>query len=264
MTAVPCRFCGIATDPATAIQFHPSQLPLDKPTDLQQRAMRGERLTVALGTCPECQTTIVDRAADAMTPALMTRFGNVAHDKLVNAYAALAAIGHVTNASPASLIARLGTETSVQWVRQFLPTQYREDGTIAAARWSFVTSEQRADIMAAYVAAVTPPKVHPAPAKACAFCGVGQARSWLPISAKSASLGGRSGPGHVKGHLCDECASAFEAVGAIGPTAMERAYLGSQHVAQSDYAGLPEVPGLRGWAVSGRTEANAKPWAHVR
>lgn len=263
MSAVPCRFCGIATDPSTAETFHPIALPSDGQFTARERARKGEPLTVTLGTCPDCQAAIVDRATERLTPSLVAEFGNVAPDMLTNAYAALAVIGHHTEAAPRALIKRLGSETQTQWLYQFIPTQHLADGTACPERWGFVTREQRADIMAAYVAVVTPTRTYDCPTVGCGFCGVGTSTTWTPYSVGSQYLGGPVRPDRMNVYLCDACAHHVEDVGAVGPTAMERSLYAAKNVASGSWDGPPELVGLRGWAVTGRKEANATPWEHV-
>ncbi|UMG94157.1 hypothetical protein [Nocardioides sp. TF02-7] len=191
-------------------------------------------------------------------------------------------------------------------------------GKHAREPWSHVTEDARASVRAAYAAllrervterspdvALNPPTVHywepdvPAPG-GCLLCGVAavtvaaaqvarlggreaaQAVAWRPLSTSAANLGGPRGPVRVTGHVCPPCDDALASVGAVGPTALERALAehltatGRESAAQRFRAALAQtvgkVPGLTGWGALFYTararnvappRPNAAPWAHL-
>lgn len=124
----------------------------------------------------------------------------------------------------------------------------------------------------------------------CLFCGVGTvtvpalAVARLGGTARAARdvwtlrrlapqyLGGLTSPVNLAGHLCPPCNAAAEHVGALGPSALERAlvvHLGAGGTWRDD---ADTLAGLKGWgAVYSDTlrancappQPNSTPWAHV-
>lgn len=91
----------------------------------------------------------------------------------------------------------------------------------------------------------------------CLLCGVGAAASWRRVLTGALT----PGPGLVEGHLCPACSAAYDRVGAVGPSLVERA--------ARAHAGLPlseeaRTPGLRAWVATGLPPGEPWSWAEVR
>ena len=107
--------------------------------------------------------------------------------------------------------------------------------------------------------------------RGCLLCGVGTvegyphdaAELWGSIvSANPGALGGQGRPEKVRGHLCPACRPEVETVGALGPTAMERAFVAFLKATLRDDMWLR---GLRAWCVLPEgTAPNLTPWLHIR
>lgn len=96
---------------------------------------------------------------------------------------------------------------------------------------------------------------------------------WRDLTVAPDALGGLPSPDRLAGHVCPACADALDAVGAVGPTAMERALLGYLDTAgrTDDARRLREalaggtVTGLVGWgALPSPRVPSGEPWGHVR
>ncbi|KRC89493.1 hypothetical protein ASE25_07810 [Terrabacter sp. Root85] len=204
----------------------------------------------------------------------------------------------------------------VRWVARFVPLieAGASPATCSPYRWAHVRLGARAQLRQAYgamlaemVAATAPdvrlaPPFPPFPQRAgevfaihgCLMCGVeaqtlpaqevsrlgghkaAASRVWEPKRASVGSLGGRASPDYLVGHLCAPCAAAVEHVGAMGPSAMERAL--TEHLRatgrgeEADRLSLGDVQGLIGWgALSHRAHRRGEkplagsrtPWEHV-
>ena len=86
----------------------------------------------------------------------------------------------------------------------------------------------------------------------CLLCGVGASARWRRVLTRALT----PGPDHVEGHVCAACSEAYDRVGAIGPSLVERA--------ARAHAGVPAevpLPGLRAWVATGLPPG--EPWAWV-
>jgi hypothetical protein len=107
--------------------------------------------------------------------------------------------------------------------------------------------------------------------RGCLLCGVGTvdgyahnaADLWGPVrSANPGTLGGQNRPDKVRGHLCPICRPVVETVGAMGATALERAFVASLGASLRDDMWLR---GLRAWcALPEGAAPNLTPWLHIR
>ena len=94
-------------------------------------------------------------------------------------------------------------------------------------------------------------------------------RVWTTVTTLPTALGGR-GADHVTGHVCPPCADAIEDVGAIGPSARERAVVERVRRTLGDAKAdrLKRLltddfpPTLPAWGAVSRP-ANAVPWSHL-
>lgn len=149
-------------------------------------------------------------------------------------------------------------------------------GRCAPGPWAHVPEETRAALravsgrlMAVRVAAGAPPvELAPPSGGGCAMCGLASVRV---SAAEVARLGGAEAArasAWSAGSLCRPCADAVERAGAMGPTAIERAYLASGYA-----RGAGGVTALRRrieageltvrpWSASGAA-ASSTPWAHM-
>jgi hypothetical protein len=128
----------------------------------------------------------------------------------------------------------------------------------------------------------------------CLFCGVSNqlvpavtvaregplsvARDlWTPKRTGTQQLGGQPSPQQLSGHLCRSCSEAVDHVGAVGPTALERALVSAlmpEGVGKLAHGNLT-VDGLVGWgALVARAQQgsppgqpaprpNTRPWEHL-
>lgn len=256
--------------------------------------------------CPTCQARHDLAQHVGRFPAMRARLGNRAGDTLAAALDALAAAHqpvpteewltrttHLSHTHAATLdltrtLGRLGP--GIQWQQAGLPDR------AARHAWSHVTGEQRQDVLDArarlmrlQVAAQEPPHrlAPPQPSAACLMCGVGHVevpaqkvvrvggddaarhQVWTSRSASPQTLGGRPGPNALRGHVCPDCDEAVTAAGAIGHSAMVRAF--RLHLLavgrEQDAAGFrdpDEVSGVVGWAALPGRSPGREPWAHQR
>jgi hypothetical protein len=202
---------------------------------------------------------------------------------------------------------------AARWVSRFVPSILPEanPNTCAPYAWAHLKIGQRADLRAGYAALlkervarnappvkITPPRVRDQASSAmipiesgCLLCGVGTqsvpatqvaregreyvARDlWTAKRTGTFELGGQRSPQQLSGWLCARCADACSSVGAMGPTALERALV--MAVAPQGLGILPygnlAVPGLIGWGAlcaeahrRGEVppEPNRTGWAHL-
>jgi hypothetical protein len=166
------------------------------------------------------------------------------------------------------------------WAARFTPiTDFDADPASASpTRWGHLTDEEsqslRDDFAALLHARIASPSpvVPPGGPPACMLCGVG-AVSVLPTQAEDAwgrirsanpgTLGGRRRPEPIRGHLCTECASAADDVGALGMTALEKALFRFLGVKRRDLDDV-QLAGARAWiALPDGARPNATPWEHI-
>lgn len=245
-------------------------------------------------------------------PGLAARLGTEsARHRLACALDALAAAGlpypsTFTTEEVSALLRHLtALGGSVRWSARFAPvlrSGVRRDSATASP-WDHVRAEQRdevrrahAHVLAARVGRGAPPlRIAPPTGRACLLCGLGHVpvtaarvgalggrdgavmAVWSQARTVSASvLGGRRSPDGLTGHLCPECSDAVGTVGAMGQTAMGRAYSAYlRRMGQTrEVDALRTVDEVRliGWAAfddaeqrAGRAALapNAEPWAHV-
>ncbi|MFD0806147.1 hypothetical protein ACFQ0K_08630 [Nocardioides caeni] len=315
LTEHACPGCGVRTEPDRGEPVVTVPVYAARPDGRIGRHIASAPLT----RCAECRT-LRDRARALLDahPAVRGRLGNIADDRTEAALSALVLLGmplpeKVTEADLSALLRHLAHPGgAARWEVGARP------GKHAREAWSHVSESARADLRAAYAAllrerltecspdvALTSPTVHywepdvPAPG-GCLLCGVGevtvpaaqvarvggreaaQRLVWRTLSASPGNLGGQRGPARVTGHVCPPCSEALDSVGAVGPTALERALAehltatGREAAAQRLRAALAHavgrVPGLTGWgalvyAARARhatpPRPNAQPWAHL-
>jgi hypothetical protein len=297
MPAVPlppdhlaCPGCGVAVPPSqqggviTATVLPTGAPGAPPPPHAQSRQ-------VSFTRCPSC-AALRERAEALVAdhPRLAHRLGpDTAVHRVECGLLALDAVGLPAPDAPdegavADLVRLLfPVGTGVRWLARFSPSLTVPLGTCTAAPWGHLLDEQRqaclsarASMLRARVARSAPPVAVASPSHGgCLMCGVSAVRVaavrveqdggpqvtardvWRPVTTTCNALGGPPSPALLAGHLCPACAAALDAVGAVGPTAMERAV--------REHLGIdgPAVPldGLVGWASSGRPP-NAAPWDH--
>lgn len=300
-----CYSCGATAEPGRRpMTFTAMHVEGQHPA---VAATRGAKLrTVELGECSECRSRH-ELASLLVTGKPNGRDGTVTTDRLGAALDALAILGKPMpkqGDSIGTLMRHLTTPGSLaRWAARYAPMWSR--GAKADERnaeaWAHVSDEQRralregySRVLAERVAASAPPvALTPPPAEegkgspvegGCLFCGVpavamdaqrvvarggteqARAEVWTPTSADATALGGRSS-GRLRGHLCPSCADSKQAVGSVGPNALERAY--TRHMRTigrgDDLPSLApgeHLSGLSAWAVTARTE-NREPWEHT-
>lgn len=271
--------------------------------------------TASLTRCADCRA-LRDRARALLDahPSVRARLGNIADERTEAALCGLALLRvplpeSATEADLSALLRHLARPgAAVRWESGARP------GKSAHRPWSHVRESARADLRAAYATllryrlsagspdlSLTPPTVRfwepdvPVPG-GCLLCGVGavtvtaaqvarlggreaaQRAAWRPLSAPPVSIGGPRAPVRLAGHACPPCSEALASVGAVGPTALERAL--AEHLpdaaAQRLRAALAQtvgtVPGLVGWGAlvyaarrrgTAPPRPNAEPWGHL-
>lgn len=92
--------------------------------------------------------------------------------------------------------------------------------------------------------------------RACLFCGLAkQVEPWRgPVHTKAFTK-----PNAVTGYLCSPCADAVEAVGAVGPTALERAVMEAHDYEWTENV---RIPRLTAWVTTGMGPLD-RPWLWV-
>lgn len=306
-----CPGCGVRTAPDRAEPVVTAPVYAARPDGRVGRHIA----TTALTRCADCRS-LRDRSRALLDahPSVRARLGNIADERAEAALCGLSLLGlplpaSVTEADLSALLRHLAHPgAAVRWENGARP------GVSAPRPWSHVRESGRADLREAYATllrerasagspdvTLTPPTVRywepdVAAPGGCLFCGVravavasgevarfggreaAQRSAWRPLTAASGSLGGPRAPFSVAGHVCPPCSEALASVGAVGPTALERAL--AEHlpdaVAQRFRAALAQmvgtVPGLVGWgalvyaARRRGTESprpNAEPWAHL-
>lgn len=98
-----------------------------------------------------------------------------------------------------------------------------------------------------------------APSTACLMCGIASVLVSALDLARGVQVWWESGTGH----LCPACSAAVEHVGALGPTAIERALI--LHLTGTAPSGWGDVSldGLVGWVALSTARPNSSPWEHV-
>jgi hypothetical protein len=215
-----------------------------------------------------------------------------------------------------SLLRHLSAPGSmVRWMARFAPVllSTATPGTCGPWPWSHVRGLARLHLREGYAAvladrvasgappvALRPPEPEAGSAAlrlsgACLLCGVGSVRLpaatvlalggrrsaahsvWLPLTTTPASLGGPGSAERIAGFACPSCFDAVDIEGAVGPSALERAFI--EHLRstgrEDDAMKLVsvDVDGLAGWGVLAyvarrRGEptlaANRVAWGHIR
>ena len=310
-----CPGCGVRTMPDRAEPVVTAPVFAARPDGAAGRHLANALLT----RCADCRS-LRDHARAMLDahPAVRVRLGNIADEQTEAALCGLALLGlplpeSVTGDDLAALLRHLAQPgAAVRWEMGARPVKH------SSPPWAHVGERARADLRAAYATVLrerltvgspdvklTPPTVEywspdvPAPG-GCLLCGVravavaaaevarvggSQAAhrlAWRPLSASPATLGGRAAPVRVAGHVCPPCADALASVGAVGPTALERALAehltttGREEAARRLRAALAQsvgtVPGLAGWGalVYGARRRhltpprpNVQPWQHL-
>ncbi len=292
---VACLGCGVAV-PTPDEPVHADVLPHGALPGVVPPPHAPVR-RVSFGRCAPCQA-IHDRARQMVAdrPRLAAALGpDTAVHRVECGLLALDAVGATAPASADAddlvrLLAPVGA--SVRWLARLSPAPQpgTQITTCTTARWSHLSPEERqrcrtaqAATLRARVARSSPP-VSIGPPKdcrhpGCLMCGVAAVRVaavqvereggpqvsartvWRSITTAN-RLGGRPGPDLLRGYLCPACSDAVDAVGAVGPTAMERAVVA--HLGLSAKGPVPPVlDGLVGWAgLPGDPPPNAQPWDH--
>lgn len=306
-----CPGCGVRTMPDRAEPVVTAPVYAARPDGRVGRHIA----TTALTRCADCRS-LRDRARALLDghPSVRARLGNIADERAEVALCGLALLGlplpeSVTEADLSALLRHLARPgAAVRWENGARP------GMSAPRPWSHVRESARADLRAAYATLLrerltagspdvilTPPTVRywepdvPAPG-GCLLCGVravtvtaaqvarlggreaAQRAAWRPLAAAPGSLGGPRAPVSVAGHVCPPCSEALASVGAVGPTALERAL--AEHLPEPAAARLRAalaqtvgtVPGLLGWGAlvyaarrdkRPTPEPNREPWGHL-
>ena len=203
------------------------------------------------------------------------------------------------------------TGLGLKWSNLFGPTLDATRRSANPVRWAHWRESERRAVKVAYIdtlaerlsAQAPPVKLAPPTVSAdnlvrgvipidggCMFCGISTQsmparevvrhggieaaakKVWgRRTNVKSDSLGGRRSPMTFAGHLCTHCLTALNRVGAIGPTARERAiieHLGLTHRWGADYS-LNDSMAWGGLVASAKIAgsnppaANTSPWAHL-
>ena len=250
-------------------------------------------------------------------PRLTKRIGSqeVAADRLLNAlYAVAVSRGadaaltlEVGEVELHALLAHLTVPgAQARWLARFSPVLAKDanPSTCSPYPWAHVKVGARAALRSAHaavlrerVAAGAPPVdlSPPGPLAGCLVCGVASVRVtalevaraggreaaalgvWTGMRALPQALGGRPGPEPLSGDLCPACAAAVQAVGSVGPSAMERSLTAHLRATGREQEGSRlrsgEVSGLVTWGAlvdaaqrrgQPAPEANSRPWDHVR
>jgi len=226
-------------------------------------------------------------------PALAARIGNeIARERVESVLYGLAILGQPAPLDLGFLLPRV--HPAAHEVRFPHPLRLMRDGCNPYP-WAHVSLLQRAGLRSAYAATLrdrlalsAPPVVLRCPTGGCLFCGVAAVNRaaievarrggveaatravWRPVLVLPTSLGG-SGPKHVDGHACPDCASAIDDVGGIGWRARARAvvsYLSQsspqkaqrlRSILESDFP-----PALPGWgALPEPRSPNRNAWTHL-
>lgn len=241
---------------------------------------------VLLSRCPSCAPRAARAARLLKALGSYRRDGLILHgpalrDHLVSALCGLEAAGG-TSAPPddprellsafEAVCEGLASARSARWAS----VASVHPGRCAPAPWAHVPEETRGALravagrlMAVRVAAGAPPvELAPPAGGGCAMCGL----SSISVSAAEvARLGGADAArasAWSAGSLCRPCADAVERAGAMGPTAIERAYLASGYARGS--GGVVALRRriedgemtVRPWSASGAA-SSATPWAHM-
>lgn len=281
--ALPCLGCGVAVPRASAVE---------QVVSYGVRAGRATADVCEMTRCPDCARTLA-RAETIL--AEHDRVRRVIGSRVIAVYRvestllALDALGvkdsqvDVLTSTDSAL--RLAIEhlavigAVARWSSRFAPIRDRsaDPRTCAPKRWAHISDDIGQGLRDRYGALLrarteTPVPVPPPEdgAPACLLCGVGTITvlpskaedAWgRPWSATPSTLGGR-GSRPVRGHLCPSCTPAAENVGALGPTATERAlihYLGVTISPMQSFG----IAGLRAWAgLPAGTPPNETPWDH--
>lgn len=241
------------------------------------------------GSCAAARTHAEQMVAER--PRLAQRLGpDSAVHRVECGLLALAAVGaRVGDEDPSDLVEWLAAPgAAARWLARLSPfvSEGAALATCAPHPWAHLTDEQRTACLTARgralrarLARSAPPVAVASPSHGgCLMCGVAAVsvpavdverdggplstaqRVWRPVTTTVAALGGRPSPALLAGHLCPACADATDAVGAVGPTAMERAV--RAHLGLG--LGLDAAPldGLKGWVALGGREPNPEPWDH--
>ncbi|MET4157950.1 hypothetical protein [Agromyces sp. PvR057] len=274
--ALACHVCGVAVlsglvEEFTSNTYHP-----------RAGHLVAERV-VEFRTCAECR----DRhglAALLMeaNPGVRARIGaaSIANHRAALALDVMAAAGSPVPGSLSAEHLRMALDVlsaeARRWAARFSPSLAEGALVTSCAErpWSWLSPDDRADVKRAvgrWQAYRMPPRAVECPTGGCGYCGIGTvtaARWQTPWTAHSMSPGGLggSGPRNLDVSLCMTCEAFHADPFGTGPGPMGSAlleYVDPGRVLRGGTPHEPEPRGVRGWAVSGRTEPNATPWAHL-
>ena len=208
-------------------------------------------------------------------------------------------------------LSRLGIDA--RWVSRFVPSMMVEanPNSCAPYAWGHVMPGMRQQLRTGYAnllrervaknappVKITPPRVRDQANNAmipiaggCMFCGIGHQKApatevaqegreyvardlWTPKRVGLQQLGGAISPEMLSGYLCHSCNDVVEHVGAMGPTALERALVTAVVPEGLDKLGWNQlrVNGLIGWGAAcasllrrgePQPPPNRTPWAHL-
>lgn len=232
-TEAPCRVCGVATDLDVEVRY--GQTPA---------GMRDASGDYAVGTCQVCQTL------DTGTPGSAVR-------------ACLRLLGRDEAEWPAFAKVLDGMEidaSAVMFERTGSPRrgpQRKAFGHVPKDAKRLLKVAHTRLLLAGAAASVpaepdrpTPPE--PEYPQGCLACGVAASINWHgPLH----TYGLTGGPDRVDGVLCDACADAYRAVGAVGLPFLEKAVMKAKGI---DWA----PPRLRAWVATG-LDPRDEPWDWV-
>lgn len=233
MSAVACRACGVATT--------------ERVTEVPRSTPGGQPMPpYEVGVCGDCVSLRLDEPGSAVRAAL--RVIGKPEDHWREAAEVFAEDAGV----------------------DVTPTLY-ERATPQRKPWAHVPREVKEALRGAYAEVLhrrvfaSTDKDRPVPAegppddtehRACLMCGLAkQVEPWRgPVHTKAFTK-----PDAVTGYLCTACGDAAEAVGAVGPTALERAVMEFHDYAWTENV---RIPRLTAWVSTGMGPLD-RPWLWV-
>ncbi len=231
MTAAPCRLCGISTD---------------RGLSPRRKAGVADRGTYVVGVCEDCASLRPDEPGSAVR-AVLRLIGRPEGDwsVLVPVFGQRYNVGHVLY------------EATDREQPSEKPWSHVPEDVLSALRALYV------GWLANRVANGAPDGSAPSegvqrcpdPRGGCLACGVAEAETWHPLTTGALT----SGPEMISGVLCGSCGDALETTGAVGPSMLERAFLGYNGLEWFDDT---RIPRLRSWVSTGHPPG--EPWAWVR
>ncbi|MBP1325313.1 deoxycytidylate deaminase [Leucobacter exalbidus] len=294
--ALPCGICGqwtpsaeqTGTEIVKAIGYSP-RTSHEQIVASRKGGAVGDPFETRMTRCITCATLRTEAAQlaaqypHAVVVGEFAYAGSTAVDVVERALAAVAVTGrNISMRQPRDLklalehLVTLGG--SLRWQSRFegLADRDARPDTAAAMPWSHLTEQQvgvARRAFAGYLRARTerPVPVVPTEAAGCYICGIGEVvalpsqaiTTWHSVKLSPERLGGKPGTPQTETEVCSTCHAEHNAVGAWGPSLLDKLALRAAGVERHVGAYDVQLNGVKAWGTTGKKRANRTPFEHM-